>query len=168
MEKLAVKFNPRLNLNHLSETEKKEAVLKFLLKIEKTSSGCWEWNKALNFPNGYGVFYVDKKNILAHRASWMLFRGEIGNLFVCHKCDNKRCVNPEHLFLGTIFDNKLDEVSKGLHVKGERQGLSKLNNKKVLEIRADKKTTGQDLAKKYGVSGNTISQVKLRNIWRHV
>lgn len=79
---------------------------------------CWEWigNKS---QNGYGQFSSRYFSTLAHRASWEIFVGPIPDgLYICHRCDNKSCVNPEHLFLGTQHDNMLDMVQKGRSVKG--------------------------------------------------
>ena len=82
--------------------------------IPEPMSGCWLWlGKAVN-NCGYGFFGMLNSNILAHRAAWKLFRGEIpdGSL-VLHKCDNKLCVNPYHLYLGDKRDNMRDAIERG-------------------------------------------------------
>lgn len=77
------------------------------------SNGCWEW-VGHRLKKGYGQMRCGKKLVLAHRASWAAFKGEIPvGLFVLHKCDNPSCCNPEHLFLGTNADNMNDMVAKG-------------------------------------------------------
>lgn len=79
------------------------------------SDDCWEWQGGLNRPDGYGKFYCggSKKYILAHRWSYHYFIGDLGTLLCCHHCDNRKCVNPFHLFSGAHKDNMQDCSRKG-------------------------------------------------------
>lgn len=90
------------------------------MRLVKDSGACWEWIASTR--DGYGIFATKTngkwKNRRAHRVSYEHFIGPIGDLLVCHRCDNPRCVNPEHLFLGTVKDNALDASQKGRIYKG--------------------------------------------------
>jgi hypothetical protein len=86
----------------------------FWKKVNKqTESGCWEWIGALS--NGYGSWGIDHKIYLTHRYSMILAGYDLQDFDVLHKCDNTKCVNPDHLFLGTHTENMRDMVSKGRH-----------------------------------------------------
>jgi hypothetical protein len=79
----------------------------------KGNERCWEWT-ASRYPFGYGQFWLNRTQVLAHRISWIIKNGPIENgLFVCHHCDNASCVNPSHLFLGNHTDNMRDMLNKG-------------------------------------------------------
>jgi len=95
---------------------------RFLEKILK-SDGCWQWIAASR-GNGYGCMKVNRKVIDAHRLSWEIHFGKIPDgLLVCHTCDNKKCVNPAHLFLGTHSDNMQDCLKKGRLVTPKGDGI---------------------------------------------
>lgn len=86
---------------------------RFFDKVDKTES-CWNWTASKRSKFGYGAFKMNGKLHDAHRASWILKNGEIPiGIYVCHKCDNPSCVNPDHLFLGSPKDNVLDCIEKG-------------------------------------------------------
>lgn len=112
----------------------------FEKKISKNSqTGCWNWIAAKHSSKKYGIVgFAGLGPQLAHRVSWMIFRGEDpAEMFVCHKCDNGLCVNPSHLFLGTATDNMRDMENKGRsrHPRCEKHGRAKLTTKDVEKIR---------------------------------
>jgi hypothetical protein len=114
---------------------------------------CLEW-QAGKFSNGYGAFSHRSRLVYAHRYSWELHSGPIpAGMFVCHSCDNRGCVNPEHLFLGTHADNMADMKSKDRQYK-------KLTADDVENIRANAENLLlREQAKIYGVHESTISRV---------
>lgn len=133
------------------------------------SDGCWEWNAYKN-PKGYGAFSFNGRQRLAHRIAYQLYVGEIPDgLFVCHHCDNPRCINPSHLFLGTVSDNNRDRGNKGRGKDqyGEKHCCSKLTSAQVIEIRAkySEGTTQVNLAKEFGVGQAAISKIICGRTW---
>lgn len=88
---------------------------------------CWLWTAAVFGKTNYGAFQLERQAHRAHRVAWMLTFGEIpAALFVLHRCDNPKCVRPEHLFLGTHTDNMNDRDSKGRQAQGERHAMTTL------------------------------------------
>ena len=139
----------------------------FHKRYSKVESGCWEWTGPLR-PNGYGMVFFDGVHIRAHRFSWEFHTGKsAGTMFVCHKCDNRKCVNPEHLFLGTIQDNVADMVQKRRHNMGVRNGGAILNDAAILMIR-ESQLPLQTIADAFRVSLAAIDGVRSGRTWRHV
>ena len=143
-------------------------------------SDCWEWMSTLD-TKGYGRMIVKRRQVSAHRFSWELHKGSIPKgLHVCHHCDNPRCVNPTHLFLGTQQDN-MDDMNRknrgrhplgGVHiVRPSSTYRCKLSEALVGEIR-ERYTQGnismRTLAHEYGVSKSAITSVVTRRTWRHI
>ena len=137
-------------------------------------TGCWNWQPKARFHFGHGQFThpdLSETTIPASRASWMIYRGDPGDLHACHHCDNPPCCNPDHLFLGTAADNKHDAQRKKRHTFGVTQGRAKLNDLAVMEIRllaGRKWLPKSEIAREYGVSPSLIDQVVSGKIWTHV
>lgn len=123
------------------------------------------------YPNGYGRIWEDGKHHLAHRHAYEQEHGPIPDgMKVCHECDNRPCINIEHLFLGTQAENLEDMRSKGRGAKGETHGRSMLSLEQVTAIkerlRSGKRGIVTALARKYGVSQPTISLIKNEKTWQ--
>lgn len=124
---------------------------------------CWEWTGFMN-DSGYGLMAWPQRGHQerVHRISWILNHGEIpNNLFVLHKCDNRLCLNPSHLFLGTQLDNILDKLEKGRQPQGEQVWNCKLSDEEVENIKR-RKLLGEKqnkLALEYKVSTALISLI---------
>lgn len=132
---------------------------------------CWEWS-AQHSKSGYSIFWMDNKPWRAHRVSYELFVGTIiKGLLVCHKCDNRACVNPKHLFLGTQKENMSDMVTKGRSLKGVKHNLAKLTEddvKKIREIHSIPGTNYRQTARQFNVDPALIRRIVLKNQWKHI
>lgn len=134
-------------------------------------TGCFEWQGAVS-ANGYGKAKFGPKPIDTHRAAWILTHGDIApGMMICHTCDNRRCVNPRHLFLGTRSDNMIDAALKGrLDPSRARAGVAnKLSDEDVREIftRINAGEQRADLAERFGVSPTTISKIRHKRVARY-
>lgn len=140
------------------------------------NTGCWMWTAYVT-PKGYGRVMVGKRSYQAHRYSWLLHRGDIPDGWcVCHKCDTPWCVNPDHLFLGTVDDNNQDMFRKGRaapvpRLRGASNPKARLTDASVKDIRelyATGTWTQMDLAAKYGVSTTAVFNVIAGRTWVYV
>ena len=139
---------------------------RFLSKVTiDATCGCWNW-KGSCFDFGYGRFHVKSKSVLAHRWAYSFYKGEIPDkMCVCHTCDNPKCANPDHLFLGTPKTNAEDKVIKNRQARGEKIRKLKLNKEQASEIISSDKSL-PDLAKQYGVSYGVIWGIKRKKYYK--
>ncbi len=138
---------------------------RFESKYQKVSSRCWEWTACLN-NDGYGEFWDTNCLIRAHRFSYELYVDTIPTgICVLHKCRNRKCVNPEHLYLGTRADNLCDAVADGASF-----GPSKLTEEDVVSIRKMLRDGIKQrlIAPIYQVTQMTVSDINRCKTWRHV
>ncbi len=157
-----------------------ENLHRFWSKVDLSNPfGCWLWLAGTK-DKGYGAFWVDDRMEGAHRVAWELTRGPIPDeLCVLHSCDNPPCVNPTHLFLGTILDNNEDMLNKGRNYVGgsgeaapcgEAHWKAVLTDAAVLEIRrARRRGDGlQAVADRFDISLSTASQAATGAHWAHL
>lgn len=139
------------------------------LHIPVTESGCWLWLGAIN-RNGYGKVKLDRKHWTAHRWAWQLFRGDLpDSVCVLHRCDVRSCVNPDHLFLGTVQDNVDDMWRKGRRgpMRGGR-AAAKLTDHQVSIIRSLRGNVRQiDLAIRFNIHHSQISRIQNGKYYKH-
>jgi hypothetical protein len=145
---------------------------RLLAKRKLTESGCWEFTGSYT-NSGYGMIGIGKREegiILSHRASYQLFIGAIPDgMYVLHTCDNRKCFNPDHLFIGTQQDNMDDMESKGRRVSlyGADSPNVKLTYEQVLEIRQRHipRVNTRELAEEFGITRQYVGQL-ISNFWR--
>lgn len=136
------------------------------------STGCYTCTSHFPDSKGYPRVYEEKRRIGLHRHIYQECFGEIPeDMVVRHKCDNRMCINPEHLEIGTIADNNNDKMIRGRHKyishKGEKHWKSKLTKEQILEIRKDNRMH-KDIAKDYNVARQTITNIKNNITWKNL
>lgn len=145
--------------------------VRFWGKVDK-SGDCWLWTGATNTGNGYGRFMMRSRKPkfavvdYAHRASWFIVNGFIPDgMFVCHRCDNPKCVRPSHLFLGRHEENMQDMASKGRHV-----GSRKLSNQDVLAVHQMRREgiSNKVIAATFSLTRTHVSKILNGHFWKEL
>lgn len=132
-----------------------------------SSEGCWV-SHIKPCSHGYPATVWGGSPVRLHRVSYELFKGPIpAGMVVCHHCDNRACVNPDHLFLGSSAENNADRDKKGRQARGEKAGRAKLTEKQVLAILADTRVQ-RVIAGAYGVGETAIQRIKSGQGWKHL
>ncbi len=144
----------------------KQQLLDNIVKNEIT--GCWLWQAGKFSQSGYGQFnnkLISKSPTTAHKAAWIIFKGQVPEkMMVLHKCDNRQCCNPEHLYIGNNSDNMIDRSKRGyVHQR-------KLDENKVREIRQLRQNgwSWGNLAKRYGVNKSAVFQAGMGLSWSFI
>ena len=162
-----------IKYNEFMSYEKHDMATRFWEKVHKTDS-CWVWESAIFKQTGYGAFSINNKPYNAHRVSWELTNGIIPTgSYILHHCDNRRCVNPSHLFIGTQKQNIEDCRQKGrLGNKsrpGEINGSARLTANDVAFIKLQllhyQHGMSRKLARQFGISDTAIHSIKSGKTW---
>lgn len=158
-------------------------------KVRKEPSGCWIWTGTKN-GGGYGTIGLGAASEgkgFVHRVAYRLFKGPIPpGMCVCHTCDVRLCVNPDHLFVGTMLDNMADAKRKGRmpkgktwptkartagQVRGERHGRAKLSERQarqILRLFQEGNGNKRQLADRFGVCRATVANIVVGRNWSHI
>ena len=138
----------------------------FYNRLKPNANGCLEWTGCLSY--GYGTLQYQKKQHRAHRLAYELKHGAIPHgMHVCHTCDNPKCCNTDHLFLGTAQDNTNDMINKQRHAIGEKNSRAKLTKQDVITIRSSDKTA-LELSRLYNVHRDNIYAIRSKRSWKHI
>jgi len=160
---------------HRQQIHHKPIEQRLWTRLKIADNGCWEWQGRKD-KDGYGALdyrFNGRREQRAHRVAWIVVFGEIPDgQWALHKCDNRPCCNPMHLFLGDAASNNADMIQKGrqYYPAGELAGNAILTERQVIEIRAlhASGVTQRLIAKQFGVGFKAINKIVLRQRWKHI
>lgn len=144
------------------------------VKKEGHPKGCHEWQLSCLTSGGYGQFNINGTIWRTHVLAWVLLRGDIPDgIYVCHKCDNPKCVNIDHLFLGTQKQNMHDMIQKkrDRHSHGEDRPTAKWTNEQVSRIKRiinSGEFSNAEIARMFNTDRSHIGKIAKGRLWRHV
>lgn len=148
--------------------------VRFWAKVDKREPDqCWSWLGTKTHSGTRGQIWYGETMIAATKASLILAGIEVPDgMCVLHRCDNPPCVNPSHLFLGTLGENNNDRTQKGRTARGEKSNKSTLTDSQVIELRSlfklCKRGEKSKLAKQFGISFTTLNNIINRKTWSHL
>lgn len=151
-------------------TTTEEVIARFRTKYEvDETTNCWNWLGHLRNYAGYGAFKIKGKNYLAHRVSYIIFKGEIPKgLSTCHRCDSRKCVNPEHLYLGTHSQNIQDCWDKDRHpIYEKRDTLTQSTVRRIREFKLRNKSI-EEISGLLKLNRSTVRRVVTKQTYSKV
>jgi hypothetical protein len=152
------------------KNDSESAYLLDRVSIDRSTS-CWNWAGTIEW-KGYGRACISGKRGAAHRVMWAAFYGPIPEtMCVLHRCDNPRCVNPTHLFLGTVDDNNKDKKAKGRATFGERSGstiLTECDARKIIDMVRAGEISQRKIGAMFGICHSAVSQIASGKNWAHL
>ena len=149
--------------------ENRAKMAKPITAILDKETGCWNCTSHSKEYNRYPRFERNSKTQSVHRYIYTNTYGDPGeDLVICHTCDNPKCINPLHLVAGTQLENMQQMKERGRAARGERHWNSKLTDNDVIAILFDDVSTHREIAQRYGVTEENISQIKSGKLWKHI
>lgn len=145
-----------------------DTLLRYFWDNVHIGEGCWVWYGPMS--EGYGRFEFECRNYYAHRLSYQIHKCDPTSLYVCHTCDNRLCVNPDHLFLSNHYGNQQDKFAKRRQAKGVETNHALLDDDKVRHIKflLSIGLTQRRVARQMNVAQPTISDIKRGVSWKHI
>ena len=138
------------------------------IKFKINKNGCHICTSHCKDEEGYVVCKRNGKSRPIYRHIYRLYKGiPKKGMVIRHTCDNRKCINPHHLIIGTHKDNVMDRVKRGRSAVGNKNGRAKLTARQALSVYRDKKSTRTELAKKYGVDSQVIRKIQIGETWRN-
>jgi hypothetical protein len=161
------------SFNEKTNEEKAEHLQHYYERNVIRGEVCWDWKGKTGKTDKYPRMNHSRSEprITVHIYSWLVNFGEIpAGIYVCHTCDNPRCSNPAHLFLGTPQENQTDCIDKGRRPKGEGNAAAKLTEKEVKKIKQliVMGVSMKRIAKDFKVNPTTIERINNGRTWKHV
>lgn len=147
-------------------TATQEASFWSLVRLRLRATACWEWGGETT--ERYPRFKLGARRYTVGRVAYAIAYGYVPeDVFVCHHCDNPKCVRPDHLFLGSATENMADKMQKGREARGERVGGAKLTEAQVKDILASPKTA-REIGTEFGVGKSTVGKIRTGVNWKHI
>lgn len=150
----------RVGAHETHALDKRPIKERLMEKMTPAPNGCWEWTGGMR-ADGYGLVWFEGKAQRAHRIAYQVLKGPLDTKDVlCHKCDNRKCINPDHIFIGSRADNVRDAASKNRMPHGKSHWNATLSDAQIAMIRSIEGVTYTEIARQFGVAQSTVSRLR--------